>query len=308
MVLMPRFPNISAHFLGHAHACPCTQADMHTRMHLGFVAKRAESKTPSLSSALHVGDGAIVTVMTPQRCSRVEKPRAASLLVNTRVRCVCTPAHGAGRRCGDRSPMQRLNTALTTALKCLPSSSPCVYPRVSPAAPQGVHPARWPQREWPAAWALGRAPGLTPAPPAGHTDRPSSVWGRTRCQPAPVCSSLDTQLCPRAAGPGHSAVLMMGRGGAGVRADGVKVFTPARLRGRVLGTLASGAGPGPCGLRGQLAGTSHSSSGYCTWTQPEFSMCDPGLSPAWPPDQHPHPGGGVPLPRGEAPDLRDPGG
>ena len=120
MVLMPRFPNISAHFLGHAHACPCTQADMHTRMHLGFVAKRAESKTLSLSSALHVGDGAIVTVMTPQRCSRVEKSRAGSLLVNTRVRCVCTPAHGAGRRCGDRSPTQRCSRVEKNSVKKAP--------------------------------------------------------------------------------------------------------------------------------------------------------------------------------------------
>ena len=55
MVLTPRLPNVSAHFLGHAHACLCAQADA-----LGFCRQTYESKSLSLSSALRVEDGVMV--------------------------------------------------------------------------------------------------------------------------------------------------------------------------------------------------------------------------------------------------------
>ena len=54
------------------------QAGLPTRTHLGFVAKWAESMTPSLSSALHVGDGVTVTVMTLQRGSSVDSQLSAA--------------------------------------------------------------------------------------------------------------------------------------------------------------------------------------------------------------------------------------
>lgn len=122
--------------------------------------------------------------MTPQRCSSVDEENSVKKArdglfpgEHMRVLCVHIPPQG-------RETVQ--GPVPHAVLERHPDGGPemssfllfCMG-GVWTGSPERVYLAQRLQREWTAAWALGRGPGPTPAPPAGRTGPPSSVQGRT---------------------------------------------------------------------------------------------------------------------------------